>query len=74
VLQKNRGTPKLGVADVAKQLHAVNQGAWTFQTMIFETVPLRLHLAIGALPSSSEPPRLLELAPLLTRQEEPARQ
>jgi len=37
----------------------------TLQTMIFEPATLKLHLAIGACPSSAEPLKTLDLAPLL---------
>jgi hypothetical protein len=33
--------------------------------MIFEPVPLKLHLAMGSAPSSALPLKTLELAPLL---------
>ena len=49
---------------VAERLHQVNQGRMTFQTMVFEPDSLRLHLAIGACPSSALPLKTLELRPL----------
>lgn len=64
VLAKSGQMEKLGLDDVAKQLHAVNQGRLTFQTMIFEPAAPRLHLAFGSLPSSSQRPKPLELGPL----------
>jgi hypothetical protein len=64
LLEKTWATPKLGVAEVSKQLHAVNQGRNTLQTMVFEPAALRLHLAFGAGPSSALPLRVLELRPL----------
>jgi hypothetical protein len=64
VLEKTWATPKLGVSDVTKQLHAVNQGRNTMQTMIFEPAALRLHLAYGVGPSSALPLRVLDLGPL----------
>ena len=54
----------LTLADIAKQLHLVNQGRNTFQTMIFEPDLLKLHLAIGKCPSSALPLHLVELGPL----------
>lgn len=63
-LEKSRQMPKLGVADVQKQLHAVSMLNHTLQTMIFEPATLKLHLAIGACPSSGEPLKTLDLAPL----------
>lgn len=55
----------LGLAEIAAKLDAVNQGRLTVQTMIFEPVPLRLHLACGACPASAQPLVPLELADLL---------
>jgi hypothetical protein len=58
---------KLGLADVAKKLDAVNQGGATLQTMVFEPATLKLHLAIGKGPSSALPLKEIDLAPLLKR-------
>lgn len=58
---------KVGLADVAKKLHEVNDGGRTFQTMIFEPEALRLHLAIGSCPSSALPLKPIEMAELLKR-------
>jgi predicted choloylglycine hydrolase len=55
---------RLGVADVHKQLHAVNLGRLTLQTMVFEPAALRLHLAIGSCPASAREFRVVELGPL----------
>jgi isopenicillin-N N-acyltransferase like protein len=63
-LLKSWDMPKIGVADVSKQLHAVNQGRNTIQTMVFEPAALRLHLAFGSGPASALPLRALELGPL----------
>ena len=65
ILLRSGALEALGIADVAKALHDVNQGRLTAQTMIFEPKPLVLHLAIGACPSSAQPLRRLELKPLL---------
>ena len=46
---------------VAAKLHQVNLGRLTMQTMIFEPVPLKLHLAIGSCPSSALPLKELDL-------------
>jgi hypothetical protein len=64
-LMQVRDLAQVGVDDVAKKLHEVNQGWMTLQTMIFEPAALRLHLAIGSCPSSALPLRRLDLAPLL---------
>jgi isopenicillin-N N-acyltransferase-like protein len=67
ILDKARGAKgKLGVEDVHKYLHAVNQGELTLQTMIFDPVNLRLHLAFGKMPSSGGELRTIDLAPLFT--------
>jgi isopenicillin-N N-acyltransferase-like protein len=55
---------KLGVEDLHKYLHAVNQGGQTLQTMIFDPANLRLHLAFGQRPSSAGKLHELDLAPL----------
>ena len=61
-LDKSRDLTRLGIVDVAKQMHEVNQGAWTQQTMVFETSPLTLHLAFGRGPASRLPLNTVELA------------
>jgi predicted choloylglycine hydrolase len=71
ILEQNRQLRRIGLDDVARSLHAVNQGELTIQTMIFEPAALRLHLGIGSTPSSAQPLKLLELASLFAR--DPAR-
>ncbi len=56
---------KFGLKDVARHLHAANQGSATLQTMVFEPAALKLHLAVGACPSSALPLKEIDLAPLL---------
>ena len=58
------GTDKLGVEDLHKQLHAVNQGDQTLQTMVFDPENLRLYLAFGKIPASEGELHELDLAPL----------
>ena len=53
------------IEDVRRKLDDCNLGDQTLQTMVFEPVALRLHLAIGATPSSAMKFRTLDLAPLL---------
>ena len=73
-LLKAKAMAEIGLADVARKLHEVNQGRLTLQTMVFEPGPLRLHLAIGSCPASALPLKPLELAPLLrTRAAEKSR-
>jgi isopenicillin-N N-acyltransferase like protein len=68
ILDKARGAKgKLGVEDLHKYLHAVNQGDQTLQTMIFDPANLRLHLAFGQRPSSGGKLHTIDLAPLFTR-------
>jgi hypothetical protein len=55
---------KFGIAEVMRKLDAVNQGGATLQTMVFEPAALKLHLAIGACPSSALTPKEIDLAPL----------
>ena len=40
-------TPKFDVDSVHKAMHAVNQGKFTLQTMVFEPEDMRLHLVMG---------------------------
>jgi hypothetical protein len=63
-LMRARRLPQLRLADVARKLDQVNLGRLTMQTMIFEPIPLVLHLAIGSCPSSALPLKRLELAEL----------
>ncbi len=64
-LATSRNLKQLGVADVTRLLHAVNQGSHTIQTMVFEPAKLVLHLSIGHGPTSARPLRRLDLKPLL---------
>jgi isopenicillin-N N-acyltransferase like protein len=64
-LETSRDIKQLGVGDVARLLHVVNQGTHTIQTMVFEPAVLVLHLSIGAGPTSAKPLHKLELKPLL---------
>ena len=63
-LSKIPADSKIGLEEMAKKLHEVNQGSLTLQTMVFEPETLKLHLAIGKCPTSALPMRTLELAPL----------
>ncbi|MEK6233783.1 MAG: C45 family peptidase [Planctomycetales bacterium] len=72
ILASIKNKPKVQLSDVAEKLHAVNQGKMTLQTMVFEPVALKLHLAFGALPSSSQKMKTLELAPLFAAKKVPA--
>jgi hypothetical protein len=54
--------PRLGLKEIAAAMQAVNQGERTLQTMIFEPAQLRLHLSLGAGPTSARPLKPLELA------------
>jgi isopenicillin-N N-acyltransferase-like protein len=60
-LMESKSLRRLAVADVAQKLDEVNQGSLTVQTMIFEPATLKLHLAIGKCPSSSQPMKELDL-------------
>jgi isopenicillin-N N-acyltransferase like protein len=63
-LEKSQSMKTIGVDDVAKKLDDVNMGRMTVESMVFETEPLILHLAMGSCPSSSLPMKKLELQPL----------
>jgi predicted choloylglycine hydrolase len=61
ILEKCLDQKKFMLADVHKQLDAVNQGPFTVQTVIFEPSSRTLHLAFGATPASKLPLRTLTL-------------
>jgi predicted choloylglycine hydrolase len=61
ILQGSRELGKLDLKDVAKKLDEANQGTNTIQTMIFEPAALRLHVALGQVPTSAQPLRVLDL-------------
>jgi hypothetical protein len=63
-LAQARKLDRLDISDVAKKMDEVNMGRMTAQTMIFEPAALKLHLAIGACPSSALPLKSLDLGPL----------
>jgi isopenicillin-N N-acyltransferase-like protein len=63
-LEQARELREIGVEDVHQYLQAVSVQNHTLQTMVFEPATRRLHLAIGACPSSGQELKLLELGPL----------
>jgi hypothetical protein len=63
-LEQTRKLSKVGIEDIHKSLHAVSVQNHTLQTMVFEPARLRMHLAIGACPSSAKELTTLDLAPL----------
>jgi hypothetical protein len=68
ILTQARQLPRVGLDEVCKKLDAANQGNSTLQTMIFEPMSAKLHLAIGKTPSSALPMKLLELGPLFGKE------
>jgi predicted choloylglycine hydrolase len=65
-LEKLRGSKqKPTVERLRAELHKVNQGETTLQTMVFEPATLKLHLSAGPVPSSKGPLRMVELGGLL---------
>lgn len=52
---------RLGVADVFAQLHEVNQGRLTLQSMVFEPAERTLHLKYGTGPATKREARTFEL-------------
>jgi predicted choloylglycine hydrolase len=64
-LEKSRlDDAKISPADLKQYLHQVNLNRLTLQTMVFEPAALRLNLALGPVPASQNPLRVLELGPL----------
>jgi predicted choloylglycine hydrolase len=59
------GTRKLGPAELQEGLHAAAFSGLTLQTMVFDSASLRLHLACGSIPASSETFKVVDLEPLL---------
>jgi isopenicillin-N N-acyltransferase like protein len=55
----------LGPSDLQVGLHEACLKTLTLQTMVFESQPLRLHLASGSIPASAGAMKVVELAPLL---------
>jgi hypothetical protein len=58
--------PKFDVQTVGKAMDAVSMDEWTLQTMVFEPAALKLHVGLGACPSSALPLRELDLKPLFS--------
>ena len=56
---------QLDVANVGAMMDKVNQGRMTIHTMVFEPLPLRLHLSMGPGPASAQPLIAIDLAELL---------
>ena len=65
ILERSRKIKQFDVAEVARQMDAVNVGHWTLQTMVFEPSSLKLHLAYGKGPATKLPLRTLDLSGLL---------
>jgi isopenicillin-N N-acyltransferase like protein len=55
---------KVSVEDLRKELHEVNLGEVTLQTMAFEPATLKLHLSVGKVPATKGTLRALELREL----------
>ena len=58
---------RLGVGQAAELLGMVHQGPLTMQSMIFEPGSMRVHLALGAPPTTSGPYRTLDAGRLFRR-------
>ncbi|MFQ5733195.1 MAG: C45 family autoproteolytic acyltransferase/hydrolase [Planctomycetaceae bacterium] len=61
----SRKMKMIGLKDVAKLLHAVNQRSWTIQTMIFEPAAMKLHVSLRNPPTSDKPLTTLDVKALL---------
>ncbi|MHC4177073.1 MAG: C45 family autoproteolytic acyltransferase/hydrolase [Planctomycetota bacterium] len=68
-LQEGLSKKTFALGDVARLMHAVNQGPATLQTMVFEPKSRRLHLGIGPGPASARPLKPLDLTPLFRSHE-----
>ncbi len=64
ILDESRKMDRLGVAEVASLMKAVNQGKCTVHTMIFEPATLKIHLAMGPGPATDRPLAIIDLAEL----------
>jgi isopenicillin-N N-acyltransferase like protein len=66
ILEKaQKNGEKMGVDDIARELHKVNQGTYTVQSMVFEPAEKVLHLAYGGGKSATEKKLVkLELGPI----------
>jgi hypothetical protein len=72
ILEETSAKPTLlGIENLHHALHAARNDKETLQTMIFEPVARRLHLAVGACPASAQKLKVLELDPLFRGVEEP---
>ena len=67
VLDGGRKTDRLGVQEVATLMKATNQGKMTIHTMVFEVVPLVIHLAMGPGPATDYPLKSIALSELFDR-------
>lgn len=56
--------PLIGLDDVKKKMHQVNQGEQTIQTMVFEPASVRMHVGLGKGPISAKPLDLVDLKTL----------
>jgi hypothetical protein len=59
-----RKAKRFDVAAVHDYMHAVNQGEWTTQTMVFEPAALKLHVAMGRGPATALPLKTLDMEEL----------
>ena len=73
-LTQGRTPDAMTVSDVGRRLHEANLGKLTVQTMVFEPAALKLHLAVGACPSSALPMKELDLKPLFAGEAENKKQ
>ena len=60
-----RKRSEFGITDLHAALHSVCDQDITLQTMVFEPRKLRLHLAIGTIPASAAPMRVIDLGSYL---------
>jgi isopenicillin-N N-acyltransferase-like protein len=62
LLEYRASKAPLGVKDVARSLHEVNQGTFTLQSMVFQPSTMELSVSFGAPPTSARPLRTLDLS------------
>ena len=73
LMELRDSTPKFDVDSVHKAMHAVNQGNFTLQTMVFEPADMKMHVVMGGKgPVSGNPLKTFDVRKWLPKPGEPA--